>query len=125
MLDHVALNVRDGGAAKAFYERALEPLGYTVGMEVEEHVGFRSADGALDFWISARGEPSSPVHVAFQAEDRSTVDAYHEAALAAGGVDNGPPGVRAEYHEHYYSAYVFDPEGNNVEAVCQAASSGA
>ena len=119
MLDHVALNISDGAVAKAFYERALEPLGYTVGMEVDEHVGFRSAEGELDFWLSRRGEPSSPVHVAFHAADRSAVDAYHATAIAAGGVDNGAPGVRAEYHENYYAAFVLDPEGNNIEAVCQ------
>lgn len=119
MLDHAAVNVRDGAAARAFYERALEPLGYTVGMEVEEHVGFRSAEGELDFWLSERGEPSAPVHLAFRAPDRPTVDAYHAAAVAAGGVDNGAPGIRADFHEHYYAAYVLDPEGNNIEAVCQ------
>ena len=118
MLDHVAINVRDLAAAKAFYERALEPLGYSVGMEVGEHVGFRSAEGELDFWLSERGEPS-PAHVGFRAPGRAAVDAYHEAALAAGGTDNGPPGVREEYHENYYAAYVLDPEGNNIEAVCQ------
>lgn len=119
MLDHAALNVRDGAAAKAFYEHALAPLGYTVGMEVDEFVGFRSPEGELDFWLGARGEPSAPTHLAFRAPDRQTVDAYHEAALAAGGKDHGPPGVREEYHEHYYAAYVLDPEGNNIEAVCQ------
>lgn len=119
MLDHAALNVRDGAAARAFYERVLEPLGYTVGMEVEEHVGFRSAEGELDFWISARGEPSAPMHLAFRAPDRQTVDAYHAAAVRAGGVDNGAPGVRTEFHENYYAAFVLDPEGNNIEAVCQ------
>lgn len=119
MLDHAALNVRDGAASRAFYERALEPLGYTVGMEVEEHVGFRSAEGELDFWLSERGEPSAPMHLAFRAPDRKTVDAYHASAVAAGGVDNGAPGVRTDFHENYYAAYVLDPEGNNIEAVCQ------
>lgn len=118
MLDHVALNVRDGASAKAFYALALEPLGYSVGLEVEEHVGFRSPDGELDFWISERGDPS-PGHVGFRATDRATVDAFHAAALAAGGTDNGPPGVRSDYHEDYYAAYALDPEGNNIEAVCQ------
>jgi catechol 2,3-dioxygenase-like lactoylglutathione lyase family enzyme len=118
MLDHVALNVRDGATAKAFYGQALEPLGYTIGLEVEEHVGFRSPDGQLDFWISERGEPG-PGHVGFRARDRGAVDAFHAAALAAGGRDNGAPGVRTEYHENYYAAYVLDPEGSNIEAVCQ------
>jgi catechol 2,3-dioxygenase-like lactoylglutathione lyase family enzyme len=118
MLDHVALNVRDAGAAKAYYEAALLPLGYAVAMELGEHVGFRSPDGALDFWLSRHEDPS-PTHVAFRAVDRGTVDAYHTAALAAGGRDNGAPGVRAHYHEHYYAAYVTDRDGNNIEAVCQ------
>lgn len=118
MLDHVAINVSSLATAKTFYERALEPLGYTVGMEVGEHVGFRSREGELDFWLSERGDPA-PTHVAFRAPDRRTVDAYHRAALAAGATDNGRPGVRVEHHENYYAAFVLDPEGNNIEAVCQ------
>jgi catechol 2,3-dioxygenase-like lactoylglutathione lyase family enzyme len=118
MLDHVAINVRSLSTAKAFYEQALEPLGYSVGMEVGEHVGFRSAEGELDFWLSERGEPA-PTHVAFRAPDRGRVDAYHGAALAAGGTDNGAPGIREEFHENYYAAYVLDREGNNIEVVCQ------
>jgi catechol 2,3-dioxygenase-like lactoylglutathione lyase family enzyme len=118
MLDHVGLNVRDLAAARDFYERALEPLGYAVGMAADEYAGFRSAGGAFDFWLLQRGEPSSPTHVAFRAPGRGAVDDFHRAALTAGGTDNGAPGVRAEYHEHYYGAYVLDPDGNNVEAVC-------
>jgi predicted lactoylglutathione lyase len=76
-----------------------------------------AADGKPDFFLAERGEPSSPVHIAFRAAGRKTVDAFHEAALAAGGRDNGAPGLRA-YHEHYYGAFVLDPDGNNVEAVC-------
>jgi catechol 2,3-dioxygenase-like lactoylglutathione lyase family enzyme len=119
VIDHVGLNVRDREALKAFYREALAPLGYEVGLEVEVHVGFRSPEGELDFWISERGEPS-PGHVGFRARDRGAVDAFYKAALGAGGADNGPPGVRAEYHENYYAAYVLDPERNNIEAVCQA-----
>jgi catechol 2,3-dioxygenase-like lactoylglutathione lyase family enzyme len=121
MLDHVAINVNDLSTANAYYERALQPLGYTVGMEVGEHVGFRSGEGELDFWLSERGEPS-PAHVGFRARDRAAVDAYYKAALAAGGTDNGGPGVREDFHENYYAAYVLDPEGNNIEAVCQQAA---
>lgn len=121
MLDHVAIDVRNLATEKVFYERALEPLGYRVGMEVGEHAGFRSAEGELDFWLSERGEPA-PTHVAFRATDRGAVDAYHRAALAAGGTDNGTPGIREEFHENYYAAYVLDPEGNNIEVVCQTAS---
>jgi catechol 2,3-dioxygenase-like lactoylglutathione lyase family enzyme len=116
MIDHVVLNVRDAAACKGFYNTALEPLGYRVFREWEEHIGFGAP--FPDFWISRRGEPSAPVHVCFRAPDRATVDAFYKAALAAGGRDNGAPGVRPHYHEHYYGAFVLDPEGNNVEAVC-------
>lgn len=118
MLDHMGLNVRDIGEARRFYEQALAPLGYTVGFDGGEYVGFRSPEGELDFWLAQRGEPSTGAHLAFRAGGREAVDAYHRAAMAAGGTDNGAPGVRAEYHEHYYGAYVLDPAGNNVEAVC-------
>jgi catechol 2,3-dioxygenase-like lactoylglutathione lyase family enzyme len=74
--------------------------------------------GKPDFWIGNRGEPQSGVHVAFASPDHPTVDRFYEAALAAGGRDNGPPGPRPLYHEHYYSAFVYDPDGNNIEAVC-------
>ena len=112
VIDHVTLNVADVEAAKVFYVQALAPLGYELTMDVVEGAGFEP-----DFYLAQRGEPSSPVHVAFQAPDRETVDAFHAAALAAGGLDNGPPGIRRVYHEYYYGAYVLDPEGNNVEAV--------
>ena len=89
--------------------------------EWEEHVGFQAGDGGPDFWVSRRGGPAGTgTHVCFRARGRETVEAFHTAALAAGGTDNGPPGLRPHYHEHYYGAYVFDPDGNNVEAVCHA-----
>jgi catechol 2,3-dioxygenase-like lactoylglutathione lyase family enzyme len=116
MLDHVALNVRDVAAAKAFYLKALAPLGYEVFRELGHNVGLESG-GNPDFWLCQRDEPSAPVHVAFRT-DRATVDAFHAAALAAGGGDNGPPGTRPDYHQHHYAAFVLDPEGNNIEAVC-------
>jgi catechol 2,3-dioxygenase-like lactoylglutathione lyase family enzyme len=119
MLDHVALNVRDLSAAKAFYLTALEPLGYSVFLEEGGFLGLNSPEGEPDFWLGERGEPSAPTHVAFRAPDRATVDAFHAAALAAGGTDNGAPGVRPDFHESYYAAFVLDPEGNNIEAVCQ------
>ena len=119
MLDHVALNVRDLSAAKAFYLAALEPLGYSVFLEHGQDLGLKSPEGEPDFWLCERGEPSAPTHVAFRAADRATVDAYHAAAVAAGGTDNGAPGIRPDFHEHYYAAFVLDPEGNNIEAVCQ------
>lgn len=116
MIDHIALNVSDLEKSKAFYSRALAPLGYEVAMEFEGAVGL-AFQGKPDFWLYHRGDVA-PVHVAFAAADRATVSAFHEAAVDAGGTDNGPPGIRAHYHEHYYGAFVHDPDGNNVEAVC-------
>ena len=116
MIDHVTLNVRDVEASKAFYTEALRPLGYELTMEYVEGAGY-SAEGKPDFFLAQRGEPSAPVHVAFRSPDRKRVDEFHAAALAAGGTDNGPPGVRRVYHEYYYGAYVLDEEGNNIEAV--------
>jgi catechol 2,3-dioxygenase-like lactoylglutathione lyase family enzyme len=117
VLDHVTLNVRDFEASRQFYEEALRPLGYSVAMEWEGGAGLGTGEGAPDLWIVQRGEPSAPVHVALRSPDRATVRAFHEAGLAAGGTDNGPPGMRLHYHEHYYGAYVLDPDGNNIEAV--------
>jgi catechol 2,3-dioxygenase-like lactoylglutathione lyase family enzyme len=119
MIDHVSLRVSDFARSKAFYSDALRPLGYEVVMEFDSVAGF-GAQGKPDFWI-AEGEPRAPIHVAFASPDRATVDAFHEAALAAGAKDNGPPGVRPHYHEQYYGAFVHDPDGNNVEAVCHRA----
>ena len=118
MIDHVGLHVGDLDAARAFYAEALEPLGYRIFMEWEEHVGFQAGEAGPDFWISRGDGANAGTHVCFRARDRETVDAFHIAALAAGGGDNGPPGLRPHYHEHYYGAYVLDPDGNNVEAVC-------
>jgi catechol 2,3-dioxygenase-like lactoylglutathione lyase family enzyme len=116
VIDHVTLNVRDVEASKAFYVEALRPLGYELTMEYVEGAGF-GAEGKPDFFLAQRGEPSAPVHVAFRSPDRGKVDEFHAAALAAGGTDNGPPGIRRVYHEYYYGAYVLDVEGNNIEAV--------
>jgi catechol 2,3-dioxygenase-like lactoylglutathione lyase family enzyme len=116
MIDHVTLNVRDLEACKPFYEQALRPLGYKLAMEYTDGCGFGNEE-STDFFLAQRGEPSSPVHVAFRVPAREIVNAFHAAALAAGGQDNGPPGLRRVYHEHYYGAYVLDPEGNNIEAV--------
>jgi catechol 2,3-dioxygenase-like lactoylglutathione lyase family enzyme len=119
VIDHVILDVRDYAASKRFYERALAPLEYEVILEMGNGCGFGQR-GKPDFWVAERGSPQTGVHVAFQSPDRTTVDRFHEAAIAAGGTDNGPPGVRPHYHEHYYAAFVRDPDGNNVEAVCHA-----
>ncbi len=116
MIDHIILGVDDVGASRTFYEQALAALGMDVVMAIPGGVGF-GKDGKPTFWIAAR-EPSGPVHVAFAATDHATVDAFYEAALAAGGCDNGPPGLRAHYHPSYYGAFVIDPGGNNIEAVC-------
>jgi catechol 2,3-dioxygenase-like lactoylglutathione lyase family enzyme len=116
MIDHVSLHVSDIGRSKEFYAEALAPLGYEVIMEFEAVAGL-GARGKPDLWIG-EGEPRAPVHIAFSSPDRATVDAFHKAALAAGGKDNGAPGLRPHYHEHYYGAYAHDPDGNNVEAVC-------
>jgi catechol 2,3-dioxygenase-like lactoylglutathione lyase family enzyme len=117
VLDHVSLPVSDLERSKRFYEEALSPLGYRLIMEHHiSGVGFGQS-AKPDFWIR-QGAPGAAVHVAFASEDRATVDAFHEAAMAAGGRHNGGPGLRPEYHPSYYGAFVFDPDGNNIEAVC-------
>lgn len=118
VLDHVGLRVRDPATTRAFYEAALAPLGFSVVMEVPgmPGAGF-GLPGKPSFWV-VPGEPSGPLHLAFHAADRDRVDAFYAAALAAGARDNGAPGVRAHYHPGYYAAFVIDPDGNNVEAVC-------
>jgi catechol 2,3-dioxygenase-like lactoylglutathione lyase family enzyme len=117
MLDHISLRVQDHSRAVAFYRAALAPLGYRVLMEYPGAAGLGA--GMPDFWLMTTEQPLNPTHIAFSA-DRAAVDAFHAAALAAGGTDNGPPGLRADYHPHYYGAFVRDPEGNNVEVVCHA-----
>ena len=114
MIDHVFLRVRSVATARAFYETVLDPLGERVWAEVEERVGLGSRGRSL--WLE-EGEPTENLHIAFAASDNATVDEFHGAALAAGYRDNGPPGER-RYHPGYYGAFVLDPDGNNVEAVC-------
>ena len=116
MLDHLGIGVRDLAASRAFYETALAPLGFGVVMEGDDRVAFGPTARPI-FWLVDR-EPAACIHIAFQAADRARVDAFHAAALAAGGRDNGRPGLRPHYHPHYYGAFVFDPDGNNAEAVC-------
>jgi len=116
MIDHIGLKVRDFEASKRFYAAALAPLGYTLLMEFPGAAGF-GLNGKPDFWIGpGGGEPIATVHIAF-ATDHAGVDAFHAAALAAGGKDNGAPGLRPMYHPAYYGAFALDPDGNNVEAV--------
>jgi catechol 2,3-dioxygenase-like lactoylglutathione lyase family enzyme len=121
MLDHVTLNVRNVQRSKGFYEQALRPLGYSAVAEWDHGAGFGTGEGGPDFWIVERGDVSAPVHVALRAGDHESVDAFHRAGLEAGGLDNGAPGIRPDYHERYYGAYVLDPDGNNIEAVFHGA----
>jgi catechol 2,3-dioxygenase-like lactoylglutathione lyase family enzyme len=123
MIDHITLRVRDLAAAKAFYSAALAPLGYVLGHEFPDGAGM-GAGGKLDFWL-AHDPEARPQHLAFAAPDRGSVDAFYAAALAAGGADNGPPGLRLQYHPNYYAAFVFDPSGHNMEVVHHLAPSAA
>jgi catechol 2,3-dioxygenase-like lactoylglutathione lyase family enzyme len=124
MIDHTGISVRDINKSKAFYTRALAPIGYTLLAEFPASVtgssdvaGFGVAPRP-DFWIASGTSNVPPIHVAFRVENRRLVDEFHEAAMAAGGRDNGGPGVRAHYHPNYYGAFVLDPDGHNVEVVC-------
>ena len=118
MLDHIVIGASDLEASKAFYDAALVPLGMSRLLEFPHTVGY-GANRKPEFWLRPDGG-TEPVHVAFAAPDRPTVDAFHEAALAAGGRDNGAPGVREIYHPNYYGAFVLDPDGHNIEAVCHS-----
>jgi catechol 2,3-dioxygenase-like lactoylglutathione lyase family enzyme len=127
MIDHIGFAVSDYARAIDFYSKALAPLGYTLVREVPGDkteskypaAGFGAGDDP-DFWIGGEGSLGKPVplHVAIAVKTRAMVDAFHKAGLAAGGKDNGAPGLRPHYHPDYYAAFVLDPEGNNIEAVC-------
>jgi catechol 2,3-dioxygenase-like lactoylglutathione lyase family enzyme len=117
ILDHIGVAVRDFGRSSTFYRRALAPLGVQTVLEGEGWA-MLGRDGRPEFWIGAHGIPPGPIHLAFRAENREQVRAFHRAALAAGGRDNGAPGLRPKYHPNYYGAFVYDPDGHNVEAVC-------
>ena len=124
MIDHLGINVSDFEKSKSFYDKAMAPLGasllYMVPQEYTDgaKVGGYGRDRPV-FWLSdSTDKPRSTQHVAFTARSRAEVDAFHASALAAGGTDNGGPGLRPHYHPNYYGAFVFDPDGNNVEAVC-------
>jgi catechol 2,3-dioxygenase-like lactoylglutathione lyase family enzyme len=118
MIDHVIIGVADLDSAKKFYKAALKPLGYKIGFAGDWGAGFKSSAGSPDFWIRPEEKAITPVHVAFQVDDRALVSAFYEAAIAAGGKDNGEPGLRPHYHETYYAAFVLDDDGHNVEVVC-------
>jgi len=113
---HVAVNVSDWGRARRFYDEVLALLGYRVVYEEEGALAYYADAHGLDFGIGRR-DPVGGAHVAFDAEDRAAVDRFHAVALAAGGRDNGAPGIRAKYAPDYYAAFVLDPDGNNIEAV--------
>ena len=124
MIDHIGVSVSDPARSRRFYEQALAPLGYKVIMQTPvEHTGGLVVLGLgvppmPDFWLY-EGTPQKPhIHVAIRAANRAAVDAFHQAAIAAGGTDNGPPGVRPKYHPNYYGAFVLEPDGHNIEACC-------
>jgi catechol 2,3-dioxygenase-like lactoylglutathione lyase family enzyme len=127
MIDHVGFPVSDYARSKAFYIKALAPLGYTLVKEVGPQrtesgspaAGF-GMNGKPDFWIGGEGGLNGVLHVAIAVKDRAAVDAFYRAALAAGAKDNGAPGLRPHYHPNYYGAFVLDPDGHNIEAVCHA-----
>jgi catechol 2,3-dioxygenase-like lactoylglutathione lyase family enzyme len=117
VFDHVVFGVSDYAASKAFYLKALEPLG--VAVVLEGPLGLEiSADGKTSLCIGPTDEKPAHLHLAFRAENREQVDAFYRAALAAGGKDNGAPGLRPQYHANYYAAFVIGPDGHNIEAVC-------
>ncbi len=127
MIDHLGVVVSDHAKSRAFYREALAPVGYSKIVDVpggfdggRPTTGFCHEDGS-DFWIGAGERPTAPLHLALRVSTRAAVDAFHAAALAAGGRDNGAPGLRSRYHANYYAAYVLDPDGHNIEAVCHDA----
>jgi catechol 2,3-dioxygenase-like lactoylglutathione lyase family enzyme len=121
MLDHIGLRTAQFDVLVGFYEQALAPLGYTKLFAWEGGAGF-GRNGTAALWIGASKSKPSGIHIALSAADRPAVDAFYGAALRAGAADNGKPGLRTDYHANYYAAFVIDPDGNNLEAVCHAAA---
>lgn len=124
MIDHIGIRVSDAEKSRQFYNKALAPIGYTLLMEVPKEytngitvLGYGVAPKP-DFWVSGGGANRPATHIAFRVNSRAEVDGFYKAAMAAGGKDNGAPGLRPHYHENYYGAFVLDPDGHNVEAVC-------
>jgi len=121
VFDHLGLPVADLEQARRFYEQALQPLGITVVKAFPDAVGLaagRDRKDEQELWLTRADHAPTPLHLAFAAADRAQVDAFHRAALAAGARDNGAPGLRPQYHDHYYAAFVIGPDGHNLEAVC-------
>jgi catechol 2,3-dioxygenase-like lactoylglutathione lyase family enzyme len=117
VIDHITLAVSDYAQSKQFFTQALAPLGIQLVMEVEGWAGF-GKDGKPELWFGTHNEAQRPLHIAFVAGSREQVRAFYQAAIAAGGKDNGPPGIREIYHPNYYGAFVIGPDGHNIEAVC-------
>ena len=120
MLDHFVIIATNLSKSKSFYQKALKPLGYELRFDFENVISFASektTDPGGDFWIKEK-KNGTPIHFAFNAKSRDAVKAFYQAGLEAGGADNGAPGLRTQYHENYYAAFLIDPDGNNVEAVC-------
>ncbi|KRF00609.1 glyoxalase [Frateuria sp. Soil773] len=117
MFDHLTLPVRDLARSRDFYMQALAPLGIGPAMEFPGVLAL-GREGRPQLWLAGSASVSAPAHLAFAAASRAQVDAFHAAALRAGGSDNGAPGLRPHYHPDYYAAFVHDPDGHNIEAVC-------
>ncbi len=117
MFDHLGIGVSNIAASKRFFLQALEPLGVSLAMEGPGSLGL-GRDGKPSLWISESTDKPARLHIAISAPTRAQVHAFYAAAMAAGGRDNGAPGLRPHYHPHYYAAFVLDPDGNNIEAVC-------
>jgi catechol 2,3-dioxygenase-like lactoylglutathione lyase family enzyme len=120
IIDHLGIVISDYARSKDFYTQCLAPLGIELIAEDEGWAGFGSA-GKPDFWFGPDGAAHKPMHIAFAAEDRASVDRFYQAGISAGGKDNGAPGLRTLYHPDYYGAFLIDPDGHNIEAVCHNA----
>lgn len=118
MIDHIGISVSDYEASKLFYQAVLEPLGFSLLMEIEGWAGFGADKPEL--WIAKNKALTPPVHIAFSSDQRSKVDTFYSKAIKAGATDNGAPGIRKIYHPNYYAAFVLDLDGNNIEAVCHS-----
>lgn len=117
MFDHIGFGVSDIDLSRDFFLKALAPLGVSLAMQGPGSIGL-GRQGKPSLWLYAQARVAGPLHIAIAADTHAQVDAFHRAALAAGGKDNGPPGLRPHYHPHYYAAFVIGPDGHNVEAVC-------